>query len=315
MAWWTLSQVLVWIVRRIETLPRDAEEIASSPEMIPDIERAWNELQRELRQAIWSPPKGIPIAKCCFTWARHEELVTLIQHHNWSLDEIRWQDVEFNPTWIKRTWPASAHAPAMEAPPSRQPMAVDPPAPTADAAPTPDASVAESPQAEPQQLLPPPAAPAAEAVTPPPAPDKAAIANLAQGTPVPTAGPAAGSAASPAKSEAQPKAPPCGKPDRSAADSARGVSELVTTEEPGSAESRLQKVLAARPKAVPPARGKRSRAAWHIELYSLIDEGLDRALTNGAVARQLSDKYGVEVKTILNVLPNDKKFVAWREKT
>ena len=31
--WWSLAQTLVWTIRRIEMLPRDAEQIANSPEM------------------------------------------------------------------------------------------------------------------------------------------------------------------------------------------------------------------------------------------------------------------------------------------
>ena len=33
--WRSLAQTLVWIIRRIEMLPRDAEQIANSPEINP----------------------------------------------------------------------------------------------------------------------------------------------------------------------------------------------------------------------------------------------------------------------------------------
>jgi hypothetical protein len=73
------------------------------------------------------------------------------------------------------------------------------------------------------------------------------------------------------------------------------------------------------------ADGKRKAgrrpSAWCDELHRLIDEGpLDSALSNADIARQLikwtkaEGKATPELKTILNVLGTDKKFLAWRAK-
>ena len=68
----------------------------------------------------------------------------------------------------------------------------------------------------------------------------------------------------------------------------------------------------------PAKRGAGRRpAAWRKELYRLIDVGqLDPALSNGDIARHFKGKGNTppKEKTILNVLTNDKKFLAWREK-
>ena len=120
--WWSLDQTLVWIVRRIEMLPQDAEQIANSPEMNPKIERAWNQLKREFWRSALGRTKGIPIDKFRIPCGRrYADLLTLIQvpsaepgalsaaMHQFERD-IRWQDVECYSDWIKRTFPAPAPA-------------------------------------------------------------------------------------------------------------------------------------------------------------------------------------------------------------
>lgn len=63
--------------------------------------------------------------------------------------------------------------------------------------------------------------------------------------------------------------------------------------------------------------GGRPPAAWLNELYRLIDEDLlDRKLSNADIARRFEGQRGAspKAKTILNVLGEDEKFLAWRTK-
>ena len=78
--WWSLAQTLVWIVLRIEMPPRDAEQIANSPEMNPEIEGAWNQLKREFWKSVLGVPKGVPIDKFrILCGRRYADLLTLFQ--------------------------------------------------------------------------------------------------------------------------------------------------------------------------------------------------------------------------------------------
>ena len=76
--WWSLAQTLVWIILKIEMPPRDAEQIANSPEINLEIEGALNELKREFRKAALGVPKGMPIDKFRIPCGRHYvDLLTL----------------------------------------------------------------------------------------------------------------------------------------------------------------------------------------------------------------------------------------------
>ena len=67
--WWSLAQTLVWTIRKIEMLPRDAEQIANSPEIIHKIERALNELKGEFRRAVLGMTEGMPIDEISLFYA------------------------------------------------------------------------------------------------------------------------------------------------------------------------------------------------------------------------------------------------------
>jgi len=119
--WWSLAQTLVWIILRIKMLPRDAEQIANSPEMKLKIEGALNELKRAFRKAVLGVTEGMPIDKFRIPCGRHyEDLLTLIPLplpaepsalsatvHELQ-ETVRWQEVECNSDWLKRAFPASA---------------------------------------------------------------------------------------------------------------------------------------------------------------------------------------------------------------
>jgi hypothetical protein len=121
--WWSLAQTLIWLIRRIEMLPRDAEQIANSPEMSPKIGRALNELKREACKAVLGVTEGMPVDKFRILCGhRYVDLLTLIQipptaepgalsaiMHELQ-EGIRWQDVECSSDWVKRAWPAPAPA-------------------------------------------------------------------------------------------------------------------------------------------------------------------------------------------------------------
>jgi hypothetical protein len=123
--WWLLARAVVWIDRRIEMPPRDAERTANSPEM--DAERALTELTNKLFTAVYGAPSGMPIAPArVLCGSRYVDLADLIPPppslEPGALDAlvhemrkvVRRPGIEFNPDWLKRTWPAPA--PAVDAP-------------------------------------------------------------------------------------------------------------------------------------------------------------------------------------------------------
>jgi hypothetical protein len=142
--WRSLAQTLVWIIRRIEMLPRDAEQIANSPEMNHKIERALNELKGEFWRAILGMTEGMPIDMFrILCGRRYVDLLTLIQlpsgvepgglsaaMHQLQRG-IRWQDVECNSDWLKRAFPASA--PASVPVTNTEPSVAEPEAASVDA--------------------------------------------------------------------------------------------------------------------------------------------------------------------------------------
>ena len=126
--WWSLDQTLVWIVLRIEMLPQDAEQIANSPEINPEIEGAWNQLKREFWKSALGGAKDVPIDKFRIPCGRrYTDLLTLFQVPSaepgalsTAMDlferDVRWQDVEYYSVWVKRAFPAPAPAVGVAAP-------------------------------------------------------------------------------------------------------------------------------------------------------------------------------------------------------
>jgi hypothetical protein len=127
--WWSLAQTLVWISRGIDMLPRDAEQIANSPLMQLEIERALRALIREFWKLVLGVTKGgmpgdkfrIPCGR------RYTDLLTsfpVLSAEPGALSaamdqferDTRWQDVECNSDWLKRTFPAPASAMNTSAP-------------------------------------------------------------------------------------------------------------------------------------------------------------------------------------------------------
>jgi hypothetical protein len=152
--WWSLAQTLIWIIRRIEIPPQDAEQFCNSPELNPKIiEGALNALTRALFNAICGVVEGMPIVKArVLCGHRYVDLATLFQLpsplESSALDALIYEirqligqpGVEFNPIWGRTTWPAStseaeaAPAPAADAtlkpikPAATEPVSVEPPA-------------------------------------------------------------------------------------------------------------------------------------------------------------------------------------------
>jgi hypothetical protein len=118
--WVSLYQALVWIVLRKETLPQQAEEIANSTEMQPEIEQAFNELQMAYFRDLLGLPEGVPIDKFGIRHGRHVSLLPAVQWpatpgaQSMMLYELKnsdwWKDFVCNPYWLKRVWPAPVPA-------------------------------------------------------------------------------------------------------------------------------------------------------------------------------------------------------------
>jgi hypothetical protein len=178
--WWSLAQMLVWIVLRIEMPPRDAEQIANSPEMNPEIEEAWNALKREFWKSVLGVPKGIPIDKFrILCGRRYADLLTLFHVPSaepgalsTAMDlferDVRWQDVEYNSVWLKRTFPGPAAAESEETP-----VTEPPPVSAADEETTPTVADASAPAVNTEApAAKPPESPQAVASEESPSPDK-----------------------------------------------------------------------------------------------------------------------------------------------
>ena len=77
--WWSLAQTVVWIVWRIELPPREAEQLANSPEKTSEIEWALNKLTREFCKVVLGVPDGMPIDKFrTRCGSRYVDLLTLV---------------------------------------------------------------------------------------------------------------------------------------------------------------------------------------------------------------------------------------------
>jgi len=120
--WWTLAQMLVWILQQVEIPPQDAEQFCN--ELNPKIiEGALNALTRALFNAIYGAVEGMPIGIArVLCGPRYVDLAALLQPppslESSALDALRYDlrqlikqpGVEFNPVWGKRTWPARVPA-------------------------------------------------------------------------------------------------------------------------------------------------------------------------------------------------------------
>jgi hypothetical protein len=155
--WWTLAQILVWIIRQVERSPQDAEQFCTSPEWNPKIiERALNALTRALFDAVYGTVEGMPIVKArVLCGRRYVDLATFFQlpsplepnAADALMHEIRQLigqlGVEFNPIWGRTTWPASTSeveaAPAPVADAALKPTALESPqAVASEQSPSPD---------------------------------------------------------------------------------------------------------------------------------------------------------------------------------
>jgi hypothetical protein len=126
--WWTLAQMLVWILQQVEIPPQDAAQYCD--ELTPKtIEKALDALTRALFNAICGAAvEGMPIVAARIRCgSRYEDLAAFFQPLSSQpnvLDALRYDlrqrirqpDVEFNPVWGKRTWPA--RVPAVQAAPT-----------------------------------------------------------------------------------------------------------------------------------------------------------------------------------------------------
>ena len=119
--WWTLAQMLVWILQRLEIPPQDAEQFCTLNPKI--IEVALNVLIRALFDAIYGAVEGLPVvAARVLCGHRYEDLAVFFQlppslapgSLDVQMNEMRRligePGVEFNPIWGKRTWPVRAPA-------------------------------------------------------------------------------------------------------------------------------------------------------------------------------------------------------------
>jgi hypothetical protein len=71
-SWWTLAQVLVWILQQVEMSPQDAEQFcnALNPKII---EKALNTLARALFNVICGAVEGPPIVAARVLCGHHYE--------------------------------------------------------------------------------------------------------------------------------------------------------------------------------------------------------------------------------------------------
>jgi hypothetical protein len=119
--WWTLAQILIWILQRLEIPPQDAEQFCTLNPKI--IEMALNVLIRALFDATYGAVEGLPVVAAHIRCGSHYKnlaavfplppsptpgVVDALMHDFRQF--IRQSDVEFNPVWGKRMWPARVPA-------------------------------------------------------------------------------------------------------------------------------------------------------------------------------------------------------------
>jgi hypothetical protein len=117
--WWTLAQILIWILQQVERPPQDAEQFCN--ELKPKIiEEALKALTRALFNVICGAVKGLPVVAARVLCGHyHKDLATLFPlppsptpgAMDTLMDELRQfivqSDVEYNPVWGKRAWPCA----------------------------------------------------------------------------------------------------------------------------------------------------------------------------------------------------------------
>jgi hypothetical protein len=123
------DQALVWIIKRIEMPPPDAERIVNSLELYPEIESALNRLKGELYKElnnvfVLGAARSWPIDKFRILCGGHYvDLLTLYRPlsgvepsaqsammREFVEDVIRRPNVEYNSDWLKQAFPTTAPA-------------------------------------------------------------------------------------------------------------------------------------------------------------------------------------------------------------
>jgi hypothetical protein len=120
LSWWTLDQLVVYILQRVEIPLQDAKQFCNSPELKPEIiDGALNALTNAVVHTIRGVVAGMPItAARILAGRRYVDLAALFQP-SLSLETGAWDavnyevrqfisqsGVEFNPIWARRMWPA-----------------------------------------------------------------------------------------------------------------------------------------------------------------------------------------------------------------
>jgi hypothetical protein len=128
--WWTLAQMLVWILQQVVLPPQDAEQFCN--ELKPrTIEVAFNALVGALFNALCGAVEGMPIVAARIRCGpRYEDLATFFQPlpSQSALDALRYDlrqfirqqpNIQFNPTWGRWTWPVCVSAAQVAPTPTR----------------------------------------------------------------------------------------------------------------------------------------------------------------------------------------------------
>jgi hypothetical protein len=120
--WWTLTQVLVWILQQVEMSPQEAEQFcnALSPKII---EGALNALARALFSVLYGAVGGLPVVAARILYGRcYKDLAAVFplppSPTPGVVDTLRndlrqfivRSDVEYSSIWAKRAWPGRAPA-------------------------------------------------------------------------------------------------------------------------------------------------------------------------------------------------------------
>ena len=122
-SWWTLAQILVWILQQFEMSPQDAEQYCN--ELPPKIiEGALNVLTEALFNALYGAVEGMPMTiarvPCGHGYKDLAAFFPLLPSlgsdasdalRNEIRQFIRQQpNIQFNPTWGRWTWPVCVSA-------------------------------------------------------------------------------------------------------------------------------------------------------------------------------------------------------------
>src|SRR5262245_58769063 len=121
--WWTLAQMLVWILQQVEIPPQDAEQFCNELKL-KTIEDALNALVGALFNALYGAVEGMPMTIARVPCGHgYENLATFFplppSLDSGALDALRNElrqfirlqpDIQFNPTWGRWTWPVCVSA-------------------------------------------------------------------------------------------------------------------------------------------------------------------------------------------------------------